>query len=112
MGFPSEIHIGPLTYRVEMVEGLRADDDVRCHGLINHNELLIKIDKSSPPQKQYLTLWHEILHAIADQIGISQEDFGESIDTPLSLAIMGVLKQNPGLGNAQAWLVFEEVENE
>lgn len=66
MKIPERVKIGPYTYRVERVPGLRDDEDrnLPLHGDVDTAKKLIRLDADDPPEQQFTTLIHECIHAL------------------------------------------------
>ena len=84
------LKIGPITYNVLEVPGLKGDDGRDLYGQFDFTESLIAIDSGRPFQVQVLTLIHEVLHLVAFQSGaeISEEDIQR-----ISYGVMEVIPQ-------------------
>lgn len=63
-------------------------------GMIDHIENTIYIKNNLPPEKEKVTLIHEILHAIFEQLGFDDEHDNEHLIKSLSTAIYQVFKSN------------------
>lgn len=61
--------VGPVP--VELVKGLRAADGEDCFGLWLPDERRIKINADADPIVQWLSLWHEWVHAQLWHAGVS-----------------------------------------
>ena len=70
------------------------DKDTTVLGMINHIENTIYIKNNLPPEKEKVTLIHEILHAIFEQLGFDDEHDNEHLIKSLSTAIYQVLHGN------------------
>ena len=95
---PKEVQIGPITYRVELVEELHEQGQGRyLYGDIHYGRCRIRIDAELDPQVQCLTLWHEVLHGILNGAGIDSADHDEQQIDALAHGIVQALRDNPGL---------------
>lgn len=92
---PREIRIGAIAYQVATVEELA---DGQLHGDINFGKCRIRIAADGDVQKQHVTLWHEVLHGILYQAGMTDQD-EQTIDA-LAYGIVQVLRDNPKLHDA------------
>lgn len=70
------------------------DKDTTVLGMINHIENTIYIKNNLPPEKEKVTLIHEILHAIFEQLGFDDEHDNEHLLKCLSTALYQVLQGN------------------
>ncbi len=91
---PTSLVVGPHYFTVEVVQGLRSEDHskgIRLDGRIDHQKLMISIDASLSPTKAFETLWHEVLHEIADLCDLSMPEVTVRLVAPY---IAMVLNQN------------------
>ena len=99
-----QIRIGPLVYQVVEVERFAEPDDngryTRYYGQIDYGEQVIRLEANMSPERKWLTLWHEIVHALMEQAGLNQHD--EQVVTILGYGIPAVLQDNPWLGEEPA----------
>lgn len=70
------------------------DKDTTVLGMIDHIENTIYIKNNLPPEKEKVTLIHEILHAIFEQLGFDDEHDNEHLIKSLSTAIYQVFQSN------------------
>lgn len=91
MTLPDTIRIGGVDYSVVTVQGLR-DGKHELNGRIRYNQCLIEIEADMHPHKQFITLWHEILHGLIEHAGIEQPE--EGIILSLGYGITQVLRDN------------------
>lgn len=87
------ISIGPIDYHCEEVLRLVDHNAKKLDGWIQFNECLIQIDLDLDPQRKFVVLWHEILHAILSQAEIELEN-DEKVISVLSYGIAQVLRDN------------------
>ncbi len=66
---PKEVTVLGITYRVEEVEYI-SKEAFRI-GEINYTEQVIKIDRSLSEQKKGQVFMHELIHAVLDELGMS-----------------------------------------
>lgn len=84
------MRIGPYIY-----PGLRNEADKRMYGFIDYPTCEISLDESSSPQVLEVTLWHEIIHAILYNAGITKHK--EKLVDIIAAGITQVLQDNPRL---------------
>jgi Zn-dependent peptidase ImmA (M78 family) len=89
---PKSIKVGPITY--EVVQEARIAGDQK-YGAILYGQSEIVMQAGLSPQHQQIVLWHELIHAMLTQYGLTDHD--ERIELALSHGIVGVLQDNPGL---------------
>ena len=70
------------------------DKDASILGMIDHIENAIYIKNNLTPEKEKVTLIHEILHAIFEQLGFDDEHDNEHLIKCLSTALYQVLQGN------------------
>jgi hypothetical protein len=87
------IKIGPMTYQIEVVDELRDKEGRKADGIIMYKALKILIESEATVQSARQILWHEILHGILAQGGVSLKD-EEVVCEVLSHGIMSVLQDN------------------
>jgi hypothetical protein len=90
-----QLRIGPYIYRVEYVDGLRADDDTRLAGNIEYERAVISIDQNSIEAVQLVTLFHEVIHGILANAGITHHK--ERLIDAIATGLVQVLIDNPAL---------------
>lgn len=90
------IKISPQTFTVKTVKNLQDDDGLKLDGRIRYTVSQILIDKDIDDFSKFLTLWHEIAHAILCQAGIKAENEETLVDV-LAYGLMRVLQDNPHL---------------
>ena len=86
------IKIGAITYMIEKVSTLRDEDGAELNGSINYSKARIKVRKGLDAQIVQVVMWHETLHAILIQAGLSGLD--ERAIEALAYGICGVLEDN------------------
>ena len=96
---PKKVRIGHATYEVacnrEMDQSLVEDG---LAGKSNGNLLKIAVRSNFPPATQAETLLHEILHQCLFVTGLELDTQDEEkVIRPLSMALFGVLRNNPRL---------------
>lgn len=96
MNIPSKVKVGGLVYDVSFEERLLDDENTKVYGIIDYNNLTIKLEKLYSQQKNEQSLWHEIVHAICVEYNVEIED--EDVDR-IGCGLYQVIKDNPDLVN-------------
>tara|TARA_R110002020_G_scaffold33337_1_gene101617 strand:- start:604 stop:987 length:384 start_codon:yes stop_codon:yes gene_type:complete len=98
MDLPKELIVGPLTYKVETVDGDLIDSGV--YGQTNFRTQVIEIDSSLSEDMKLVTLFHEVLHVIESQhrSPTDKKQFTEEEVVWLSNGLYLFLKEN-GFGD-------------
>jgi len=91
-----KIKIGPITYSIVAVSGLRSDDGKSLYGEVKYGLCEVRIEADNSPQQDRQTLWHEIVHIILEQLGRSKLNEENLVDS-LAYALMQVVQDNPWL---------------
>lgn len=94
------IKIGPITYKVKMVERLVGHCSEKLDGQISYGDQTIEIESGLTAVMARQTLWHEVLHGILTQSG-HHEEFSEGTVDAIAYGIFGVIQDNPGMGDRQ-----------
>ena len=82
-----------------LVEDVVLLEGQACYGCIEHNDAVIRLQRSNTPQKQTETIIHEILHGIinafdpVEQLGMSNE-VEERVVRTLGRGLYQVIKDN------------------
>jgi hypothetical protein len=92
MALPKSIKVGEITYKVEVVEDLRDDDDTKLWGCVVWKDCLIQISAKLAPAMQYRALWHEIVHIVMGNMGLKEHD--EQLVDALAVQLAGVMALN------------------
>jgi hypothetical protein len=93
MKIPKIIRIGGVDYEIRDVDNLNDGVNV-CYGHISFEDSVIELhSKNQNHQKRCVTLWHEILHGIAEHAGLDIENEERVIDV-LAKGIYQVLQDN------------------
>ena len=79
-------------YVIKRVDVIDKDDPIL--GMIDHIENVIYIKNNLTPEKEKVTLIHEILHAIFEQVGFDDEHDNEHLIKSLSTALYQVFQGN------------------
>jgi hypothetical protein len=88
------IKVGFNTYRIQRKGGLSADDGQGLLGQANHSNFRIILSKGYSRNRNYQTLWHEIIHAIARERNL---ELPEEVVGQISNGLVMVLHDNPQL---------------
>jgi len=94
------LDLGPFTFEVESRPGLSSDGQL-LNGLIEHNQCKIAINPDSNEQVKYVTVWHEIIHAI---LAFGPHKVSEGTIETLSLGVVEALRRNPFMSSMEAFL--------
>jgi len=95
MKIPESIRIGGVDYAVVEKSGLNNGTDV-CYGHIDYQKSIIELNTDiQGHQKKCLTLWHEIVHGIAEHsnIDLAKSDEEAIVDT-IAKGVYQVLQDN------------------
>ena len=94
MELPKELHIGPLTYTIEIVDGDLIDEGL--YGQTNFRTQVIQIDSKLSEDMQWVTLLHEVIHGIEAQHRdpVDRKQFTEEEVVWLSNGMYLFLKEN------------------
>jgi len=92
------VKIGPTVFEIELVERLVGPNNEKLDGIIKYGDSKILIEDSFSNQHTRQVLWHEILHGILTQAGISLDN-EEVVCDALSYGILNVLQDNSWLGH-------------
>lgn len=76
MRIPERVKIGPYTYRVVHVDGLRDDKDrnQELYGHIKYGEQTINIDTGITDDRKHVCFWHEVLHGLDELAGAGMKE--------------------------------------
>lgn len=86
------VEIGGMSYTVRSVPGLTNGDGRKLDGQIRYADMAIDLEASLDPQAAFMTLWHEIVHALFIQGGRVEHDENDVV--ALGYGIAGVLRAN------------------
>lgn len=89
------IQIGPVAYTVNQVERLYSDDHRPLMGQIDPSALRIKLNAEQASAMKTVTLWHELVHAVLFNAGITEHD--ERLVDAIAFGVADALRQNPAL---------------
>jgi hypothetical protein len=89
-----KILVGAYTLKLTEHKNLK-DGNTKLKGQCDVYKGTIRLDKGMPRGDKYLTLWHEVVHAIAsDRFG---HKISENAVNQLSRGIVQALRDNPSL---------------
>lgn len=98
MKLPKRIDVGPITFTLSLVEGLRSEDDRKLYGECRLPEQAIVLDSSQGPDLLADTLLHEVLHAAWAQTPLDESEIPEEVVIQaLAPVILLALRRNPKL---------------
>ena len=92
---PSKIKVGGITYNIEVTEPNNFTILGDYFGEINYKEQKIRVANRLALDVMHRTLWHEIIHAIYDNLGFSNHD-EQKIDM-LAGALYALVVDNPDM---------------
>ena len=86
------IRSGPMRYSVSLVGNFDGDTK-NCYSLgdITFSEAAIRVRRMPTPEQRKVTLWHEILHAVFSQAGLSRLKEEETVIEAASHGIVDVI---------------------
>lgn len=73
------------------------DEEELCFGEIEFEKNRILINRDTSEERKEVTLLHEILHSVFQQLGFKEENDNEHLICSLSEALMMIVKENPKL---------------
>lgn len=88
-----EIKVGPLVIPVVEYDKLM-DGETQLHGQMNWLEYQIRLSSHNPDIYKFLTLWHEVIHALNDTHGISLRE--KQVEA-LATGIVQILQDNESM---------------
>lgn len=111
---PSEVRVGTVVYKVtaDADDWMRIEHSTKTSGYYGHTqntEATIYLNAGATPDVQRLTLWHEVLHALAETVmgspdfrnlpgaPDSKSDAEESVVRMFEHSTLAVLRDNPEL---------------
>jgi hypothetical protein len=95
---PSEIKVGTLTYKIEVVFGLLDEEGKEVSGICVFETQTIKIDGVAPSKAWVVdTLLHELLHAVWNERGLPKKANEERAVKTLGTGLLGLFQDNPKL---------------
>lgn len=104
MGLPAQIQVGAARYVVvaeqRLIDELSVEDRVDLNGQCDRRRLRIALRPGMAPDREAITVVHEVLHAITEMVGLTDRfdaDQEEDIVSRLAPALLDVLRRNPQL---------------
>lgn len=104
-----QIKIGPLCYSVETVKDLKNDEGDGLFGEIKYAGQIIRLEEEMTPERAFVVLWHEVLHAIDDQYRLC---LGEQGVGTLATALVSLFQENPELRYGESSILKRALENQ
>lgn len=98
------VKIGPIRYELEFVERLLSETDNKLQGHIQYQPCTLSVEQNSNAQIQAVTILHEILHGLLNNVGFYEQD--EKLIDTLAHGLLDVIQDNPDL--MKALLVLSE----
>lgn len=96
---PTVIHTPAGPWTVEFVRELRSDEE-RCHGKCNWATRTIYIDDELERTAEWLTFWHEWVHAVLGDSGVRlpkrtgyDDDPTEAVCNAIALAMVAEMRR-------------------
>lgn len=71
---PKALSIGGITYQIKLVDTPKTEDGQLLFGRIKAAQPLIEIDAELDVAMQWQVLWHELVHAILNNLGHRNHD--------------------------------------
>jgi len=98
MKIPKKIVVGSYTYTISFPEKIfattKSGKKIALDGDVNFDDEKIQIKKSLRGPRRELTLWHELIHAIAED---QEMELSEEKTDKLAHGIVQILKDHPSL---------------
>lgn len=95
----TSIKVGPMTYKVEEVEGLKEvnpdGSTSRLVGQVLYYDEMIEIEANLSPRLKAISLLHEATHAMLYQGGLN--DISEKVSINLGYSLYAFVRENPEL---------------
>lgn len=92
MQIPNKLKIGGKIYTVKITDDLKLGC-INCTGECDYENLEIRLVTYTSENKRQSDFMHELIHAIADNIGYKNQD-EQAIDT-FAQALYAVIQDNP-----------------
>ncbi len=95
---PDKVKIGCFTYDVVETDEILIVNGRECVGMIDYNNLEIKIKKTDREQHKEQTFWHEVIHGILTyrSIDISKVELETLVDN-IASELYAIMQTNPCL---------------
>jgi len=93
MNVPDKIRVGAFDYAVKLKKNI---DENGSLGEIEYSKRRIQMKKGMAPSAHLEVLWHEAIHGVMHEHGMSSEH-PEPLVTKLGFAICQLLRDNPYL---------------
>lgn len=89
MSLPKMLKVGGAYYDIEVTDEILLVDHQQCRGLIDYDRHKIKIASESliSEQRQWQTLFHELVHALRDSRNLDWDDKDELYTDELGIAL-------------------------
>lgn len=95
---PQIVFIGSQAYKIHLQDGVvNKPENVVCNGLCIDATKTILLDLNLEPATLYMTLLHELIHAIHEEYAIEDGASEERVTSVLSVALFNLLVDNPEL---------------
>lgn len=105
---PSRIQVGPYTYTIQAsLEALNERNKANCcslRGYCSYLDHTITVDPTTPQDQRGVTLFHEVMHAVAELLNLHGKFTDEEFVRRLAPALIDTFRRNPDL---VAYLVAE-----
>ena len=95
---PDKVKIGCFTYDVVETDEILIVNGRKCVGMIDYDNLEIKIKKTDREQQKEQTFWHEVIHGILiyRSIDISKVELETLVDN-IASELYAIMQTNPCL---------------
>lgn len=97
MKYPTRVKILGEEYKIEFVNDLRDQRNIKMWGLCKYTEGLIQVNNDIPHQKKQEVLLHEIVHGVYERMQTfdkpKQEE--EKVVDNTAVGLMCVMRDNP-----------------
>lgn len=102
-----QIKIGPLCYKVETVKDLKNNEGDGLFGEIKYAEQVIRLEEEMTPERTFMVLWHEVLHAIDDQCQLC---LGEQGVGTLATMLVSLFQENSELRYGESSILKDKLK--
>lgn len=92
MLLPKSIVVGPREYEVNYIEDLR-DGSQKLNGHILYDKAEIRIDRDLADQAKRITIMHEVVHGMADAVGVDLKEKEVELLANILVATLSVSPQ-------------------